>query len=140
MSLPDKYVEEICKLGKGKKTCAFLLVGEGFDCAKSLPAFRKTIENRLAENSMNAKGNNCPGKNPHVCKEGFNLCQNADIIEGIDVCAVCFEGDIANCKFDPPHENMTNCISRCINSNGPCPEGETLYEKKGLQFDKFESI
>jgi hypothetical protein len=137
MPLPKEYVEEVCKPGQNENTCAFLLIAPGgWDCAKSNSGFIKIINDRLAEGSFNAKSDNCPGKSDRVCAEGFYICANAEPRDGMGVCSFCFEGDLANCKFDPPHQNSSDCRSRCTNPDGACPEGETLYEKKGLNFDE----
>ena len=57
----DKYVKETCKIGQLHNCCAFLVVGiNGFECAKGT-SMQNTIELRLAEGTMTATGDNCPG-------------------------------------------------------------------------------
>ena len=57
----DEYAKEICKIGQGEECCAFLLMGaKGFECAKGTFT-QNAINLRLAEGTMNAKGDNCPG-------------------------------------------------------------------------------
>ena len=60
--IPDWYVNDICRLGQMEKTCAFLLIsGEGWECAKDTAELYHMIQLRLAEGSMNAIADNCPG-------------------------------------------------------------------------------
>ena len=57
---PD-HAKEMCKVGQGEECCAFLLMGaDGFECAKGTFA-EDVINLRLAEGTMNAKGDNCSG-------------------------------------------------------------------------------
>ena len=59
--IPLDYVDKTCKLGHGEACCAFLMMGAtGFECAKGTEV-GGTIRRRLAEGSMNAKGDNCAG-------------------------------------------------------------------------------
>lgn len=59
--LDKSHAKEICKLGKGDECCAYLVMGRGgFECAKGT-GMEKFIELRLAEGTMNAKGDNCQG-------------------------------------------------------------------------------
>lgn len=61
MSLPleRSHVENVCRLGQGAATCAFLTGGiAGLECAKGT-----SIEDLLRERrpSMTAQGDNCSG-------------------------------------------------------------------------------
>ena len=59
--IPDTYVYETCKLGKGEACCAFLVMGvNGFECAKGT-GVEATIKQRLELGTMGAKGDNCEG-------------------------------------------------------------------------------
>lgn len=60
-----KHVDEVCKLGTGDACCAYLTVGGGgFYCVKLHDTFRPMIDKRLKAGTMNAKGDNCPGRPP----------------------------------------------------------------------------
>jgi hypothetical protein len=55
------YAKETCKIGQGEECCAFLVMGTGgFECAKGT-SLHNAINLRLAEGTMNAKGDNCEG-------------------------------------------------------------------------------
>jgi len=57
----EDHLKSVCKLGEGEACCSFLMMGGGgFECAKGTP-FEKPIRDRLAEGTMNAKGDNCTG-------------------------------------------------------------------------------
>ena len=130
MRLPQEYVERVCGFGKGSEACRFLAMSDGFMCLKATPT-ATTINARVEANDFGARGDNCPGISPNACQEGMLICTNASA-EGC--CQVCSGGDMANCKFDPEVGNQHDCRSRCTNPDGPCPEGQTFYEKLGYQF------
>ena len=49
--------EEICKLGKGKECCAFLVMSPiGFECCRMDYPNNSLIFSRLKEGTINAKG------------------------------------------------------------------------------------
>ena len=62
MNKIDKdQVVGICKVGYGEECCSYLVVGAaGFECTKGTE-LAYSIELRLAEGTMNAKGDNCNG-------------------------------------------------------------------------------
>lgn len=123
-----EHAEKVCKFGQGEGTCAFLALSDGFECTKGTGA-EITIRDRLAEGSMKAKGDNCGGAgvDPNSCKA---LCENSGVM-----CSMCFQGDMANCRFDPDINDKTDCKKRCTKPEGPCAEGETMYEKLGYHFE-----
>lgn len=58
--ISKEYLTRVCQPGT-EACCAYLIVGtEGFECAK-LTSLKYTIELKLAEGTMNAIGDNCPG-------------------------------------------------------------------------------
>lgn len=58
--IDQTHLKQVCQPGT-EACCAYLVVGsEGFECAK-LSSLKYTIELRLAESTMNATGDNCPG-------------------------------------------------------------------------------
>ncbi len=68
-TLSDAKVEKVCGLGKGSKTCSFLVMGaDGFECAKKT-AIETVIRQRLEAGTMNAKGDNCSGPPHFAVKE-----------------------------------------------------------------------
>ena len=64
---PQGHVDNVCKKGQGKECCAYLVFeakeNGGFRCSKE-SSMASHINQRLAENSMRSKGDNCSGP-PH---------------------------------------------------------------------------
>ena len=58
--ISKKHVTDVCKLGQGPKTCAFLGISEGPTCLKD-SELEDLIRTRLENGSMAAKGDNCSG-------------------------------------------------------------------------------
>jgi len=58
--LTDKHIKHVCKIGKKEKTCRFLALGELFSCEK-FGSLGCTINDRVKENKMVARGDNCDG-------------------------------------------------------------------------------
>jgi hypothetical protein len=59
-AIDQTHMKQVCQPGS-EACCAYLVTGsEGFECAK-LTSLRFTIELRLAEGTMRATGDNCPG-------------------------------------------------------------------------------
>lgn len=60
--ITQTHLEEVCKLGQGEATCAFLMSRGGMDmeCAKETE-IEPVIRQRLFLGTMNAKGDNCSG-------------------------------------------------------------------------------
>lgn len=59
--VPVQHVTEICKFGHRGQTCRYLGAGEGgFMCLKH-SEFKDLLDQRVANNTMNAKGDNCEG-------------------------------------------------------------------------------
>ena len=57
MKIADDNVEQGCRLGQGAGCCAFLGIGAGgWECLKADSKCRITLERRLRNGSMNAKG------------------------------------------------------------------------------------
>jgi hypothetical protein len=56
----DEYRNEVCKIGQGHDCCRFLTMGRDFECAKHT-SLRTLLDNRVAERSMTARGDNCEG-------------------------------------------------------------------------------
>lgn len=55
------HIKEVCKIGQGEECCAYFVIGAGgSECAKGT-MLAYNIELRLANGTMNAKGDNCEG-------------------------------------------------------------------------------
>ena len=48
--------KDICKLGQGEECCAFLVMGDGFECIRMCYPANGSIFTRLEKGTMNAKG------------------------------------------------------------------------------------
>ena len=59
--LPAGYETEVCKLGAGKDTCAFLAIAPGGTRCVKGSGIEATIRTRLRDGSMGAQGDNCSG-------------------------------------------------------------------------------
>ena len=60
MTDTKNHVENVCKPGT-KDCCAYLVMGDGWECAKLTPV-KQVIDLRLAEGTMQATGDNCEGR------------------------------------------------------------------------------
>jgi hypothetical protein len=61
MVLPKEHVKDICKFGQAEKTCRYLSMGPGgLECEKGT-SIGTIIDQRSAEGTMKAKGDNYPG-------------------------------------------------------------------------------
>jgi hypothetical protein len=60
---PDyRYVNEVCLIGKGARTCRYLTVsGGGWSCEKH-GQMRDYLDRRAREGKMTARADNCSGK------------------------------------------------------------------------------
>lgn len=59
----DKDVKELCKIGQGHDCCRYLTVGaKGWSCEKKTPGIKALLDQRVELKTMNARGDNCPGK------------------------------------------------------------------------------
>jgi len=57
VSMEPDEAKDICNLGKGSECCAFLVVsGSGFECIRMSYPQNSNIHLRLANGTMNAKG------------------------------------------------------------------------------------
>jgi len=65
MPFTPRHVKEVCKLGQGGTTCAFIMMGGDVQCAKGT-GIEDSIRERLAQGTMNAKGDNCDGETGSV--------------------------------------------------------------------------
>ena len=54
--MTDEEAKTICKLGKGSKCCAFLVMGKQFECIRLAYPTNSSVFKRLEEETMNAKG------------------------------------------------------------------------------------
>lgn len=59
--IPEGHVKAVCRLGQGSETCASLVFGGEWRCAKADPGMEATIRARVAAGKMNAQADNCSG-------------------------------------------------------------------------------
>jgi len=59
--LPAGYKDDVCRVGKGKATCSFLIAGAGGLCCAKGSTFEAPLRKRREEGSMGALGDNCSG-------------------------------------------------------------------------------
>jgi hypothetical protein len=61
--LDDDYVRTTCQPGQREKTCRYLLMGRGnWECGKFDAVIKATVDHRVAEGTMVARGDNCEGR------------------------------------------------------------------------------
>ncbi len=60
MKIADDHAMAVCRSKKPGGTCSYLLMGDGWECAKGTP-FETIIEEPRKAGTMNAMGNNCEG-------------------------------------------------------------------------------
>lgn len=58
--LTDSHVWNVCRPGEGAGTCAFLVFGGGWRCAKG-SELETELRVRVAAGTINARGDNCAG-------------------------------------------------------------------------------
>jgi hypothetical protein len=58
--IPRDYERDICKASRGKDTCAFLSISNGWKCLKG-SSMEETILEKMQEGSMSAQADNCSG-------------------------------------------------------------------------------
>lgn len=57
--IDEKHLKNVCRLGGGTFTCSYLALGaQGPECLKGT-GFQKIIDQRRAQKSTNAMGDNC---------------------------------------------------------------------------------
>jgi len=59
---PSEHVKNTCKVGQDNVTCRYLAFSGGFRCVKLDPGLKAQLDKRVAEDSIGAQGDNCPGK------------------------------------------------------------------------------
>jgi hypothetical protein len=63
--VPDEHVANTCRPGEGFKTCRYLMMRctepRGWGCGKADGTFKSILDDRVAQNSIVAQGDNCPG-------------------------------------------------------------------------------
>jgi len=59
--IDDEYVLKVCRPGS-EETCRYLLMGpKGWGCGKMSPDVKQTLDQRVDQGLMVAKGDNCAG-------------------------------------------------------------------------------
>ena len=65
-----EHVKNVCKVGQGVESCRYLAGGiRGLECMKNT-SLAKSLDNRVEEGTMNARGDNCDG-----CKDDLSLLE-----------------------------------------------------------------
>lgn len=63
MEISKETVKNVCKLGKMKECCRYLIFShKGFECCKLDPSFKNLIDRRVQSGEMVAQGDNCGGQ------------------------------------------------------------------------------
>jgi hypothetical protein len=58
----NEHIKNVCKIGQRKDCCRYLAVGpDGFECLKHSD-LKDHLDQRVANNTMTAQGDNCDGK------------------------------------------------------------------------------
>lgn len=59
--IPKAHVDSVCKIHQQEKTCRYLaLTVNGWICVKKTP-MKPVLDQRVSEEKMTAKGDNCEG-------------------------------------------------------------------------------
>ncbi len=80
---------------------------------------------------MKSKGNHCSGYGADTAKVCTTICKNSG-----SLCSFCNNYDVMSCRYNVNSSLKISCIPTCERPGGPCPEGETFYEKAGAKFEK----
>jgi len=112
--VPRKKATTVCKFGQGELTCAYLIAGSVFECAKDTSQ-EIAIEERLKAGTNVAKGYNC-SKGRGSC---VMVCVNKDVS-----CDTCHDHSNIVCNSDKLTEGVPLCGDRCSRERGPCPAGQ----------------
>lgn len=71
--VPSFYAFKVCQPGSAQ-CCRYLVAGpEGFECAKHCVSLREIINQRVAEGTFRAIGDNCPGYGVEPVPEGTSI-------------------------------------------------------------------
>lgn len=57
----NPYIENVCKPGKAD-CCRYLVMSEGWECAKLHPGLKLMLDDRVKAGTIRAVGDNCEGK------------------------------------------------------------------------------
>lgn len=57
----EPWLKRVCRIGQGHDCCRYILCGAGgFHCGKH-GSLRAHLDDRVARETINARGDNCPG-------------------------------------------------------------------------------
>lgn len=59
--IPTAHVTETCRIGHKSATCRYLGAGPGGFCCLKHSEFKDLLDQRVANNTMKAQGDNCEG-------------------------------------------------------------------------------
>lgn len=75
-TLSKEQMENICRVGQGKETCAFLIMTpDGMSCAKGTDS-EKILSFRRETGQMRAQGDNCSGPPEYKFNQPLRLVLN----------------------------------------------------------------
>lgn len=57
----NQHIENVCKPGK-VDCCRYLMMGDGWECAKLDQPFKVLLDERVKSGTIRAVGDNCEGK------------------------------------------------------------------------------
>lgn len=68
----NTHLNSVCLFKQGSKTCRYIsLTVQGYVCMKKSP-IKKVLDQKVKENKMKAKGDNCEGFGCYNPREKFN--------------------------------------------------------------------
>lgn len=60
--VPEAFLTSVCKIGKGRECCRYLVAGAGgMECAKLQKTLKLQIDRSVAVGVFTAQGDNCEG-------------------------------------------------------------------------------
>jgi hypothetical protein len=61
---PDMdYIKAVCRIGQGANCCRYLTgSARGFECAKFNAGLKRHLDERVAAQTITARGDNCEGR------------------------------------------------------------------------------
>ena len=61
MPIDENTRTNVCKFGQMEQCCRYLMLGEGFFCAKLRPTLKAELDRKVEHGTIIAKGDNCEG-------------------------------------------------------------------------------
>ena len=108
ITIDETHVTQVCRRGQREKTCTFLIVGDGYKCAKEDERLVKTI--KIERDNWVAKGDNCSG--PPDFTPTSASSKVAPVPDGHVRCKVCDRVFVPS-FFDEYYNGTTNTDGVC---------------------------